>query len=284
MKNNYHFCTEALKDALLCYDEEDYRVVWNILAVCAIMTDIKIYCFCIMSNHIHILLYAHQNNIAHFFRRVKMKLGRYAARKYHKSPIQGLTYMLFPILDWKAFCQEVAYILRNPFKAGVSNPFSYRWSSVKAYFNTRQETGLGVNALPDRKRFSMLKSRFKLPDSVCVLPDGTISPDSFVDVSTVESAYYNSSIQFFNQLKQWNLEDIVRSAHGENVQDTYSDNEVYEALKQECLNVYDVSDPAKLDTRSLARLIRKMRARFGTSRDQLKRLLPVDDAFLDRLL
>ena len=38
MRNNYHFCTEALKDALLCYDDNDYKAAWNILAESAMMT------------------------------------------------------------------------------------------------------------------------------------------------------------------------------------------------------------------------------------------------------
>ncbi len=284
MRNNYHFCTDALKDALLCYDDNDYKAAWNILAESAMMTGIKVYCFCIMSNHIHILLCAGRDDIARFFLTFKMKMGRYVARKYHKTMIRGMAYRLFPVTDMRAFCQEVAYILRNPFRARISSPFTYRWSSIRAYFGISVETGVEVNELPDRQRFKVLKSRYSFPAGTRVSSEGLVLPGCFLDVFSVERAFNNSSIQFFNLLKQWNLEDIVRGIHGETVQDSYSDNEIYAAIRQECLNVYDVSDPTKLDYRSLVRVIRKIRARFGASGEQLKRLLPVDDAFLDRML
>ena len=284
MKPYYHLCTKALKNALLCYDEDDFKAVWNCLAICAIVSDINIYCLCIMSNHIHILLCGMEEDVARYWSIFKMKMGRYFLQKYQTNPLRDLPYSLIPVPDRRAFCQEVAYILRNPFKAGICSPLAYRWSSANVYFNPHKEQGIPLKEVKARDRYRILGSRYQLSDNVRITPDGVILAESFIQVASVEKAFGQSSIQFFNLLKQWNLEDVVRASHGEVVPDAYNDSEVYRAILQECKETYGVSDPEQLDARALIRLVRKLRSRFGSSREQLRRVLPVEDDLLDRAL
>ena len=284
MKNCYHLCTAALKDVLLCYDEEDYRVLWNILVVCTFVSGIKMYCFCIMSNHLHLLISGSPQEIDRFMALFKQKTGRHYVQKYGKRTIQRLEYQLFPVNGWKSFCQETAYILRNPFKAGISSPFSYRWSPATSYFSADSEKGIPLREIPVKQRYALLKTRFELPGSVRLSDDGRILPGSFVDIPYVEKTFGDSSVQFFNQLRKWNLEELVNASHGEAESDMYSDEVVYREILQECQTVYRVTSPDRLDTRALVRLVRMVRSRFGAPQAQLRRLLPVDDDLLERIL
>ena len=282
-KSIYHFCTDALKDSLLCRDKEDFKAVWNYLAICALINGISVYCLCLMSNHFHILLSGTTDMVASFFYQFKQKTGIYLKNRYGNTPVKDLCYQLFPVPDRKAFCREVAYILRNPFKAGISNPFAYRWSSATAYFNPYPCEGIRKNSFPVRILRMMLKTRSRLPDAIRIF-EGVIIPDSFIERNYVENMFDGSPIQFFNLVKAWNLEDLVNESHGMNVTDAYTDEEVLKGIRMMCQDTFGGVLPDRLDKKSLATLTRKVHTRFGCPRSQLLRLLPVDDFLLDRIL
>ena len=282
-KNCYHLCTAALRDKLLCYDEEDYLAIWNALLVCLAVAGLHVYCLCLMSNHIHILLSGTPELISGFFSHFKQKAGRHIKGRYGKTTAQELKYELFAVKDRKSFCQEVAYILRNPYKANIESPFSYKWSSAASYFNPFLREGANISQLTQSDQRALLKTRIDLPASLRIY-DRALTAASVVDAGFVESMFDHSSIQFFNAVKMWNLEDAVNLSHGQSVPDAYSDEEVLRGISQMCQDVFLVRSAEALGKKDLARMVRKLRARFGCPRSQLLRLLPVDDFLLDRLL
>ena len=73
MQGTFHLCTEALKQALLCYDDEDYEILWNLMALTAWKCGIKVYCFCLMSNHLHLLAGSTPEILEDFFRNLVRK-------------------------------------------------------------------------------------------------------------------------------------------------------------------------------------------------------------------
>ena len=88
---------------------------------------------------------------------------------------------------------------------------------------------------------------------------------------------------YFDLLRKWNLEDIVNNSHGVSTSEPYPDEEIEEGILAVCREVFRVSSPRELDERALVRLTRQIYARYGASRAQLLRLLPVDDYILDRI-
>ncbi len=173
--NCYHLCTTAHRNCLLCYDETDYKHLWNIIAVCAMVKGITVYCICLMSNHFHILLSAPESVIRELFGLIRQKIGMLLKCRYPEKSIPGLQYELFPVGDRKQFCREVAYILRNPYKAGISSPFSYRWNSASAYFPIWKPESVTYSSLSVRKRKSILRTHYTLPGNV-LIADGMIVP------------------------------------------------------------------------------------------------------------
>ena len=282
-KNCYHLCTAALKEKLLCYDEEDYLAIWNALLVCLALSGVRVYCLCLMSNHIHILLSGTPEQIAGLFSHFKQKVGRHIKSRYENLTARELEYELFAVKDRKAFCQEIAYILRNPYKANISSPFTYRWSSAAAYFNPYLQKGTSISDFTLTEQRTMLKTRAELPVSLRIL-DGAVTAASLVDAGFVERMFEHSSIQFFNTVKTWNLEDIVNLGHGQSVPEAYTDVEVLRGISQICQDIFQIPSAEALGRKDLVRLVRKLRARFGCPKSQLLRLLPVDDFFLDQAL
>ena len=145
------------------------------------------------------------------------------------------------------------------------------------------EKGNELSAFTLTELRALLKTRLALPDTLR-LNDGIITPASFLDTLFVEQMFEHSSLLFFNMVKTWNLEDIVHASHGEVVEEPYTDEEALQKVMAICRNDFHAPTLASLDRKDLARLVRQVRSRFGCSRSQLLRLLPVDDYFLDRIL
>ena len=284
LKDCYHFCTTALKDTVLCQDRTDYRRLWNCIVLCAVKFNIRIFCICLMSNHFHILLQATPGQIESFCLEIKILFGRYLKKKYGHSTASKLTYRLFDIQSRRAFCQEVAYILRNAYKARISSPLSYPWCSTPIYFSKQPRQGRKTKEMTVREIATTLNTREKLPGDLLVSPEGIILPESFIDSAIVERMFENSPVLFFDLLKKWNLEDIVDGTHGETVSDAYSDNEVIVGIGNICKEDFGGMSPIRMDQKTVGRLARKVYSRYGSNRAQLLRLLPVDDFLLDRVL
>ena len=274
----------ALQKDVLCRDAKDYLFLWNSIVICAASYGITIFCICLMSNHFHILLQAPKEKIDLFFERLKIRYGRYLKKRYGKTLAPYMEYRLFDVPDRKAFCRETAYILRNAYKARLNSPLSYPWSSVLAYFQSLNRSGRRVANISVRERRTLLQTKRPIPGTLLVSPDGMILPESFVDKAFTERMFGNSAIQFFDLLRKWNLGEIVDSMHGETVIDAYSDEEVSRGIRELCQDVFGNIEPHQMDPKTLARLILRIHARFGASRPQLQRLLPVDSYLLDRLL
>lgn len=283
-KNCYHLCTTALRNAVLCRDREDYIFLWNSIALYAEAEGIRIFCLAIMSNHLHILVKGPEEKIDLFIRHLRNRMCRYQRGKYRKVSVANLDYQLFEVSDRRAFCQEAAYILRNPYKAKLGSPLSYPWSSATAYFIPFCRESRLVSAMSVRERRSVLNTRLPIPGNWSVSPEGMILPESFVDTEFTERMFGNSSLAFFDLLRKWNLEDIVDGAHGETVAEAYSDEEVLRGIRDICRDDFGGISPDQMETRMRVRLVKRIFSRFGASRAQLLRLLPVDEYLLDRIL
>ena len=97
--------------------------------------EVEIAAYCIMSNHVHLLLKADMESLIRFFRRVNVKYasnynlindrgGHVFQDRFKSEPVEDDTYLV----------QVVRYIHNNPVKAGiVSSPGEYQWSSYIEY-------------------------------------------------------------------------------------------------------------------------------------------------------
>lgn len=133
---SYYHLHSSPVPGLIFKDEEDYRTGINLLAFCLAETDLTIYCFCLMSNHFHILLSGEKGAVADYYEHYRKRLATYHARKYGSARhFQGMQMGLVEVTGVEHFKAEVSYILRNPYKAAIESPFSYRWSSHSLYFN-----------------------------------------------------------------------------------------------------------------------------------------------------
>ena len=188
------------------------------------------------------------------------------------------------VLDPRQFRNEVAYILRNCYKARMCSPFSYEWGSIDVYFNPTRDLlpGTPVSALGTVEVRRLLRTRECVPQHYEVR-DGRVMNRSFVDYAYVERQF-GDSLTFFNVLRVWDLESSVALSHGISEQVTFSDAELAVRLNRLCRKEYGADSVQLLDRKSLLLLARTASRSFGAGKNQLARLLNLSADILGKVL
>lgn len=131
----YHIMLRGNEKRKIFLDDEDRKRFVYTLFEKASEEKSNIYAYCLMDNHVHLLLYEHSANIARLMKRINVSFVYYFNKKYkrvghlfqdrYKSEIVDNEYYLLA---------AVRYIHNNPVKAGiVSCPEQYWWSSYCDY-------------------------------------------------------------------------------------------------------------------------------------------------------
>ncbi len=132
----YHVVTRGNRRQAVFHTPEDYQQYLRLLAVASATYAVPVAHYCLMPNHIHILLRAAtRTSVSQTLHQVQRRYWFAVHRRY------GLTGHLwqgrfhsFPIEDESYLLECARYIERNPVEAGlVPQPGDYSWSSYPAY-------------------------------------------------------------------------------------------------------------------------------------------------------
>jgi len=132
-----HITQRAAGKAPLFLEDADYLFMVWLLKEIAKNYSLKIYSFCLMPNHVHLLLSPEEKNLydamRDLFSRYAMKFNRKYQRKGH---LFGGPYRQAVCFDNNYFLAVSLYIHLNPVKASiVADPMEYRWSSIELFCN-----------------------------------------------------------------------------------------------------------------------------------------------------
>lgn len=131
----YHIIMIGVNRQDIFYDEDDYQYFIEIVE--RVKTDrFNMYGYCLMSNHIHLLLHEKNEEIHQIMKRIASSYAWWYNRKYYRTGhvFQG-RYRSECVEDDGYLLTVIRYIHKNPVKAGVvSEPEDYRWSSIHEYY------------------------------------------------------------------------------------------------------------------------------------------------------
>lgn len=238
-----------------------------------------------MDNHIHILLEGSADECEKCYQWILIRLAQMAGKRDKQNGRMTISESRpVEVTSRKQLLNEVAYILRNPYKARIAAPSSYKWSSWGQYFNPWRESisGIPVSSLKRAQSKILFRTRYTLPPHFEHI-DGKILNKCFVDSREAERLL-GSSLDFFDTLRLWDLESAVKISHGAAETIRFTDAELKPKLKAICNNEYHVSSIDQLDRKSLMTLSRTASRRFGAGSAQLARLLGVSPEDLNAVL
>lgn len=94
-----------------------------------------IYCYCLMNNHVHLLIREREESISDVVKRIGVSYVRYYNDKYERNgPLFQDRFRSEPVNTIEYFMTLLRYIHQNPVKSGlVSEVKDYRWSSWSEY-------------------------------------------------------------------------------------------------------------------------------------------------------
>jgi REP element-mobilizing transposase RayT len=150
---------------------------------------IRVFAYCIMDNHYHIILQNASGKLSEF---VKQLNGDYGS--YYRKRVGGVGYVFQGrfkstlIQEDKYLDMAIIYALLNPVRARMTtSPWGYRWSSIREYFargsRSFLDTGFVEDLFGDKRVFqSQLKewSERDLPVKKTRMGD-VLGEDSFIE-------------------------------------------------------------------------------------------------------
>ena len=134
----YHIIFRGMNRHNIFEEEEDFIKIMDIIQSLKNEIQFEIYAFCLMSNHVHILL--KEQNIGDISVIMKRLLTKYAGwfnRKYSRSgSLIANRYKSQPVEKDEYLLSLVRYIHQNPIRAKIVTEIDkYKWSSYSEYMH-----------------------------------------------------------------------------------------------------------------------------------------------------
>ncbi|RSL35103.1 transposase [Salibacterium salarium] len=131
----FHITSRGNRRASIFYDDDDCFMYLTLLEETRMQFPFLLHAYCLMSNHIHLLLETQDHSTSIIMKDLHAKYAIYFNKRHQFSGhlFQG-RYGGHLVKDNDYFLQVSRYIHLNPVKAGlVRNPVRYPWSSYHAF-------------------------------------------------------------------------------------------------------------------------------------------------------
>lgn len=131
----YHIMLRGINQQTIFEEDEDYTKFLLTLEAYKAISGYKVFAYCLMSNHIHILLKAENEDLDLIMKRIAGSyVYWYNWKYYRKGHLFQDRFKSEPIDDEKYLLTVLRYIHQNPIKANIVNSINeYKYSSYNEY-------------------------------------------------------------------------------------------------------------------------------------------------------
>ena len=153
-----HIILRGINRENLFYDDEDYRRFESTLARYQRETGFELAAYCMMSNHVHLLIFLEDGSHAQVLKKVLVSYAAYYNKKYDRvGHVFQDRFRSEPINDERYLLTVTRYIYLNPQKAGLCAARDYPYTYIQfggvlsGYFSSINELTAFLNAENDDK-------------------------------------------------------------------------------------------------------------------------------------
>lgn len=131
----YHTMLRGINQQNIFEDSADYRFFLQAVQECKEFCNVELYAYCLMGNHVHLLIKTLDDGLDSFFRRLAGKYVYWYNVKYQRvGHLFQDRYKSEPVDSDAYFLTVLRYIHQNPVKAGISKTVDrYPYSSYSEY-------------------------------------------------------------------------------------------------------------------------------------------------------
>lgn len=140
----YHIILRGVNHRVIFEEESDYKLFIDVLKFYQETCKYDVYAYCVMSNHVHLLMHFPNRNISETMKKIEDKFSWWYNKKYDRSGhLFQERFKSEPVEDEKYLATVFRYIHQNPIKAGIEERIgNYKWSS---YFEYKSRNFFVVN-------------------------------------------------------------------------------------------------------------------------------------------
>ena len=137
----HHITYRGNRRADIFLDDIDRHVYLKKLAIWCLKEAVKIWAWCLMTNHIHLIAVpAREYSLSRMIQRVHGDYVNYFNARYSKTGHLWEGRFDASVMDERHLWNGVRYVERNPVRAGiVRRAEDYRWSSAAAHCGLRSD-------------------------------------------------------------------------------------------------------------------------------------------------
>ena len=141
----YHIILRGINKQQIFFENDDFYMFLNVLSRCKTVSGFKLYAYCIMNNHIHLLMEEGEEPLSKVFKRIGDSfIYRYNTKYDRIGGIFQGRYKSIPVNNDEYFISVLRYIHQNPVKAGIANSCSeYKFSSYNDYLKENSIVNCG---------------------------------------------------------------------------------------------------------------------------------------------
>lgn len=130
-----HVILRGVNQQIIFEDENDYLQFISVLQYYKETCHFKLYAYCLMNNHVHLLLEYTTVELGIIMKKIEVKFVKWYNQKYQRiGNLFQDRYKSEPVNDMRYFQTVFRYIHQNPIHAGMEKVLGmYPWSSYQSY-------------------------------------------------------------------------------------------------------------------------------------------------------
>lgn len=136
----YHIIVRGNERKNIFVDDEDRKKIIQILVDKKKKNEYILYAYCLMNNHLHLLLKEEGDNISRIMKRINTAYAYYFNKKYNRvGHVFQDRFRSESVENDLYLISLIRYIHDNPVKAKIVNqPHQYKWSSYSLYLREQK--------------------------------------------------------------------------------------------------------------------------------------------------
>lgn len=244
----YHVLLRGNARQDIFLDKQDFCKFIKEIAITKEKYSYELYTYCLMTNHVHLILYDKDDNLSKALQSLAVSYSSYWNKKYERVGHVFQNRFLSKCVETKEYLKNLCrYIHQNPEKSGIAKMQDYQWSSYQEFVKECR--------LIDNKQILMLFGNGK-QDSI---------------------PYF---IQFHNiNIQENTMENLMEYEMIDRLNDEQASQYIIEIL-----GLKNVQDISKCDRDSRNKYLRKLAHVQGISNLQIARLTGLSRKMVDAVI
>lgn len=261
----YHIIIRGINKQTIFEDDEDRERFLKTLGKYKSICNFKIYGYCLMNNHVHLLMKEGDESISKSMQRISSSYVYWYNLKYQRSGhlFQG-RFKSEPVNRPSVFLRVLRYIHQNPLKAGITRSVEEsKWTSYRGYMVDSHLIDRGpalyylVNELPQKQ--TRQNQLFQNQQAI-----------------NKESYNHNGILQFQEFMKESNEDAYLEWKDIKKLTDDNLLQKIHE------LGIHNINKIQGYNIKERNELLRQLKAIEGVSIRQLSRITGISKSVISR--